>query len=184
MAFWVPIVVIVSLIGPPAINSLEVTEIVYNFLFEDKLHEKWILYTADDGHMISCLQNCRNNSDCSGIAIGSFTEDSQNYSRTCHTLSGIDTADCEDDSCDTEGYMIFQKTTAFLETEAKIKILNKNNRDKQQRPNALKPSFRFFFICYISFSSGSTPLGSERSDRYAPPTQGTIIHNSLFSTHF
>ncbi|GFR08450.1 uncharacterized protein TNCT_314701 [Trichonephila clavata] len=102
MAIWVSIVVIISLIGTPSINSFSVKETVYNFLFKDKLHEKWILYTADDGHMISCLQNCRNNSDCSGIAIGSFTEDSQNYSRTCHTLSGIDTANCEDDSCDTE----------------------------------------------------------------------------------
>ncbi|GFY48090.1 uncharacterized protein TNIN_177951 [Trichonephila inaurata madagascariensis] len=129
MAICVSIVVIISLIGPPAINSLEVTEIVYNFLFEDKLHEKWILYTADDSHMISCLQNCRNNSDCSGIAIGNFTEDSQNYSRTCHTLSGIDTADCEDGSCDTEAKG--RKIELILSAGVRTKIIYIENQNRR-----------------------------------------------------
>ncbi|GFT33983.1 histone-lysine N-methyltransferase SETMAR [Trichonephila clavipes] len=53
----------------------------------------------------------------------------------------------------------------------------------RQRPNALKPGFQFYVICYISFSSGSNPRGSERSDRYAPPTQGTIIHNSVYGAN-
>ncbi|GFU40852.1 uncharacterized protein NPIL_483651 [Nephila pilipes] len=113
MTIRILILIIISLVGFPTINSFQVSTFLYNFLFENKLHEKWILYTADDGHMISCLQNCWNTTDCNGIAISSFTEDSQNYSRTCHTLSGIDSSDCDDDSCDAEGYMVFQVWSVY-----------------------------------------------------------------------
>ncbi|GBN68404.1 hypothetical protein AVEN_61903-1 [Araneus ventricosus] len=109
MSLWYLAVSIAILIAYSCTSCFEVSNRSYDFVLQDKLHEDWVLQTIEDGHMISCLQNCWNNTDCSGIAIGNFTEDSQNYSRICHTLTGIDTSQCEDeDSCPAEGYFVFQ----------------------------------------------------------------------------
>ncbi|GFV63331.1 hypothetical protein TNCV_3751481 [Trichonephila clavipes] len=67
---------------------------------------------------------------------------------TCMVLKANDrrtSCPCHDEFRGPRSDYVRQKTTALLEAEAKIKILNKNNCDKQQRPNALKPSFRFSF---------------------------------------
>ncbi|KAG8197047.1 hypothetical protein JTE90_004316 [Oedothorax gibbosus] len=87
-------------------NKIPVSQVFYNFSLQDKLHTDWILEEQD--HLITCLQQCRNDGNCQGLAVNSVTDEAENYTRTCYTLKNIDFSKCKDGACDSEGTMVYQ----------------------------------------------------------------------------
>ncbi|XP_054715374.1 integumentary mucin C.1-like [Uloborus diversus] len=81
----------------------------YHFWFEDRIHANWIIDTFDDFHMVTCLQKCRINENCTGLALGPLKEDLEDYARTCHLLSYVDDSECfENDECDKKEFQVYQ----------------------------------------------------------------------------
>ncbi|GIY63513.1 uncharacterized protein CDAR_393221 [Caerostris darwini] len=113
------------------ISAFEVSMTQFYFWFENKVHVNWVLGSFDDSHMVTCLQKCRNDTDCSGMALGPLREDSDKFQRTCITLSDVEESDCDDnDDCEREKFQVFQflkpmkptTTTKLLTTSTKYPI--------------------------------------------------------------
>ncbi|GFS76734.1 uncharacterized protein TNCV_1622921 [Trichonephila clavipes] len=91
-------------------SEVFVTTTQFHFWFNDKLHKDWILESYEDSHMVTCLQKCRSDSDCTGLALGPVQEDTEDYARTCHTLKGINEMDCSsDEDCKQEGFQVYHE---------------------------------------------------------------------------
>ncbi|GFS80135.1 uncharacterized protein NPIL_375362 [Nephila pilipes] len=86
----------------------QTTTTQFYFWFEDKIHNDWILESYEDSYMITCLQKCRNDPNCTGLALGPLPEESENYARTCYTLWDINEVDCEEEEdCKKEGFQVY-----------------------------------------------------------------------------
>lgn len=87
---------------------IEVTRVQYYFHFKDKIHENWILNTYEDYHMLTCTQECLNNVDCEGLALGPLEETLETFQRTCYLLANVLEEDCDDDyDCSKEGIQVY-----------------------------------------------------------------------------
>ncbi|GBM55596.1 hypothetical protein AVEN_74549-1 [Araneus ventricosus] len=94
--------------------AFEVTTTQFYFWFEDKVHDSWILESYEDSHMVTCLQKCRSDSNCTGLALGPIDNETETYSRTCHTLWDINEADCDEwEACKFEGFQVFHASILF-----------------------------------------------------------------------
>ncbi|GIY87041.1 uncharacterized protein CEXT_788431 [Caerostris extrusa] len=90
-------------------SAFEVSMTQFYFWFEDKVHVNWVLGSFDDSYMVTCLQKCRNDTDCSGVALGPVREDSDGFQRACITLSNVEESDCdENDDCARENSKCFR----------------------------------------------------------------------------
>ncbi|GBM55584.1 hypothetical protein AVEN_74540-1 [Araneus ventricosus] len=67
--------------------------------------------------MVTCLQKCRRNSNCTGLALGPVGNETNEYRRTCHTLWYIDESDCRDDNqCRQLGFQVFHLSRPLTTT--------------------------------------------------------------------
>ncbi|GFY47341.1 uncharacterized protein TNIN_61941 [Trichonephila inaurata madagascariensis] len=102
-------------------SEVFVTTTQFHFWFNDKLHKDWILESYEDSHMVTCLQKCRSDSDCTGLALGPVQEDTEDYARTCHTLKGINEMDCSsDEDCKQEGFQVYHISKPLTTTTTEI----------------------------------------------------------------
>ncbi|GFY47342.1 uncharacterized protein TNIN_61951 [Trichonephila inaurata madagascariensis] len=88
-------------------HAVQISTTQFYFWFEDKVHSNWILESYESSHMITCLQKCRNNPNCSGLALGPLPEETDNFARTCYTLWDVNEVDCEKDDCKKEGFQVY-----------------------------------------------------------------------------
>ncbi|GFS80137.1 uncharacterized protein NPIL_375371 [Nephila pilipes] len=103
------------------ILAFEVTTTQFHFWFNDKVHKDWILDSYEDSHMVTCLQRCRSDSDCNGLALGPVQEGTEDYARTCHTLKGINEMDCDGgDDCKQEGFQVYHLSKPLTTTTTEI----------------------------------------------------------------
>ncbi|XP_055950941.1 uncharacterized protein LOC129985040 [Argiope bruennichi] len=99
--------------------AFEVTTTQFYFWFEDKVHDSWILESYEDSHMVTCLQKCRKDSNCTGLALGPISNETEDYSRTCHTLWDINEADCDEgEACESEGFQVYHLSKPLTTTAA------------------------------------------------------------------
>ncbi|KAG8197045.1 hypothetical protein JTE90_004314 [Oedothorax gibbosus] len=96
-------------------TSFQVSTQQFHFWFEDKLHENWILDSYESTHLVTCLQKCRSNADCHGLALGPADED---FQRTCHTLADFSEQDCGEDGeeCHKEGFQVYHMSKPLTTT--------------------------------------------------------------------
>ncbi|GIY56570.1 uncharacterized protein CDAR_220541 [Caerostris darwini] len=102
------------------LSTLEVTMTPFYFWFEDIVHDNWILESYEETHMISCLQKCRADTNCTGLALGPMNNETDEYTRTCHTLWDINEQDCKEldpeESCNRTGFQVFHLTKPLTST--------------------------------------------------------------------
>lgn len=91
-------------------NSFEVSQIQYKFLFEGNLKHDWILHKYEDLHFLTCSQKCSRNSECFGIALGHLKENRVDNKRSCYLLKTADESEqyCTVDDCDGEQVEIYE----------------------------------------------------------------------------
>lgn len=92
------------------INTFEVSQVQYQFLFESMLRKDWILEKYENLHFLTCTQKCQKNSECIGIALGSLKENKSDNKRTCHLLIDIDTSEqyCTHERCDEDLVQVYE----------------------------------------------------------------------------
>ncbi|XP_055949686.1 location of vulva defective 1-like [Argiope bruennichi] len=89
----------------------------FYFWFENKVHDSWILEKVEDSHLVTCLQKCRYDTNCSALALGPILEKEDDFVRSCYTLSEINESDCEEnDSCERKGFQVFHLSKPRKET--------------------------------------------------------------------
>ncbi|GFT16778.1 uncharacterized protein NPIL_277211 [Nephila pilipes] len=86
----------------------------FHFWFEDKIHDNCILETLENSQLVTCLQKCRSDVKCSGMALGPLKEERDEFVRTCHILSNITESDCyNNNDCRVEGFQLFHVCVSF-----------------------------------------------------------------------
>lgn len=97
------------------VSTFQVSTTQFYFWFENKVHDSWILESFEDSHLVTCLQKCRQDTNCSALALGPLREDEDDFVRSCYTLSEITETNCEEkDSCEKKGFQVFHVSILLL----------------------------------------------------------------------
>ncbi|GIY56569.1 uncharacterized protein CDAR_220531 [Caerostris darwini] len=165
-------------------SDFNVTSTQFFFWFEDIIHDSWILESFDEYHMVTCLQKCRSDSNCTGLALGPVNNETDDYTRTCYTLWDINEFDCiAKDVCKHEGFHVYhmsQPITTTTEMESTTEMTSTSTTTDRattsttELPSTTKPPMTTTTEAMSSSTESATTTTEAKPDRYSENCKGTV----------